>query len=91
VTEDDTRALADIEALRAWLAAPAEPRSEEEQHAATVAKQLSGLPGLASVIGQELADAIAAARAAAGVRDPMCAELTANRAAEMEAAMLLRA
>ena len=90
--EGDTDAMADIEALRAWLAAPVEASGEEHHHIAVVAKQLKGLPVVPSVLGADLAEAVAAARAAAGEADPMQAgAVSPTRAAEAEAAFLLSA
>ena len=84
--------MADIEALRAWLAAPVEASGEEHHHIAVVAKQLKGLPVVPSVLGADLAEAVAAARAAAGEADPMQAgAVSPTRAAEAEAAFLLSA
>ena len=84
--------MAGIEALRAWLAAPVEASGGEEHHAAVVAKQLKGLPVVPSVLGADLAEAVAAARAAAGEADPLQAGgVSPTRVADAEAAFLLSA
>jgi hypothetical protein len=83
--------MAGIEALRAWLAAPVEA-SGEEHHIAVVAKQLKGLPVVPSVLGTDLAEAVAHARKAAGEADTMqVGAVSPTRAAEAEAAFLLSA